>query len=90
MKRTPWFNGMEHPVREGVYERRLYDYHNGEELIVYSYWDGQQWFVGAYVPQDAMVAAERYGPTMTLHREWRGILKGDEDETLHRPLSSGG
>lgn len=90
MKRTPWFGGMEYPVREGVYERKLYNYHNGEQLIVYSYWDGAQWFIGTCSPEDAIRAAENLGPTMTLHREWRGLLKEDEDETLHRPLPSGG
>lgn len=81
MKRTPWFSGMECPVREGVYERRLYNHHNGDELLVYSYWDGQQWFVGAYTPEEAM-SMLLYGPTMTLYREWRGLLKEDTDEGL--------
>lgn len=79
MKRTPWFSGFEYPVRKGVYERRLYNYHNGEELIVYSYWDNQ-WYVGGYTPDEAMILAKKYGPTMTWHREWRGLLKGDDDE----------
>lgn len=81
MKRTPWFGGMDTPVRPGVYERRLYNYHQGEELVVYSYWDGQQWYVGTYSPEDAMAMAEKYGPTMTLYREWRGLLKEDADES---------
>jgi|SanBayMetagenome_1026888.scaffolds.fasta_scaffold03401_2 hypothetical protein len=72
LPRTPWFGGFECPVREGVYERKLYNYHIGEELIVYSYWDGTQWYIGAYSPDDAMRVAE-LGPTMTLYREWRGL-----------------
>lgn len=90
MKRTPWFGALECPVREGVYERKLYDYHQREPLVVYAYWDGKQWYVGTYSPEDAMAMAEKYGPTMTLYREWRGLLKEDEDDALHRPLSPGG
>ncbi len=92
MKRTPWFGALECPVREGVYERKLYNHHNGDELIVYSYWDGKQWYIGTYSPDDAMRVAE-LGPTMTLYREWRGLLKEDEDEglpTLHGSLPTGG
>lgn len=81
MKRTPWFSGMECPVRPGVYERKLYNYHQGTPLVVYAYWDGQQWFVGTHAPEDAMAMAEKYGPTMTLHREWRGLLKEEADES---------
>lgn len=73
LPRTPWFGGLEHPVREGVYERKLYDYHQREPLVVYAYWDGTQWYVGGYTPEEAMLLAEKYGPTMTLHREWRGL-----------------
>lgn len=90
MKRTPWFGALECPVREGVYERKLWNYHNGEELLVYSYWDGKQWFIGASSPDDAMRTAENLGPTMTLYRDWRGLLKEDEDDALQRPLQSGG
>ena len=73
MKRTPWFTGLEYPVREGVYERKLFNYHQREPLIVYSYWDGQQWYVGGCSPDEAMILAEECGPTMTLYREWRGL-----------------
>lgn len=73
MTRTPWFGGLEYPVREGVYERKLWDYHQCEPLVVYSYWDGKQWYVGGYTPEDAMQMAEKYGPTMTLIRDWRGL-----------------
>lgn len=82
MTRTPWFNGLEHPVREGVYERKLWDYHQREPLVVYAYWDGRQWYVGAYTPDEAMSMAQKCGPTMTLHRQWRGLLKENLDESL--------
>lgn len=90
MKRTPWFGALECPVREGVYERKLYNYHDGKELIVYSYWDGKQWYVGGYTPDEAMLLAEKCGPTMTLYRDWRGLLKENDDEALHRPMPAGG
>ena len=72
MKLTPWFSGLECPVRAGVYERKLYNYHTGDPLIVYSYWDGQHWYIGANEIEDA-VKMIPLGPTMTLYREWRGL-----------------
>ena len=84
MKRTPWFSGDKFPVREGVYERNLYKY--GNPLVVYSYWDGSQWYVGTYSAGDAKAMADRYGPTLMQDRSWRGLLKEDDDDALHRPL----
>jgi len=62
MKRTPWFGALECPVREGVYERKLYDYHQREPLVVYAYWDTKQWYVGGYTPEEAMLLAEKPCP----------------------------
>lgn len=89
LPRTPWFGGLQYPVREGVYERKLHNYHNREQLIVYAYWDGKQWYVGGYTPEEAMILAEKYGPTMTLHREWRGLIKENEDESGSDGSTSG-
>ena len=69
MKLTPWFGPMTKPVRVGVYQRR----HKALQFSVFSYWDGEQWFLGAKTPDlaenEVMLSVNQN------HFLWRGVLK---------------
>ena len=65
-KYTPWFPGTMKPVREGVYQRKV-----SNVVKCYSYWDGEQWFLGAKTPHLAEIE-----PMLSMNQNrfmWRGI-----------------
>lgn len=67
MKLTPFFGPTVKPVRKGVYQRR----HKTLHFMVYSYWDGEQWFLGAKTPHLAEIE-----PMLSMNQNkfmWRGI-----------------
>jgi len=68
-KYTPWFPGTMKPVREGVYQRKV-----SNVVKCYSYWDGEQWFLGAKTPHLAEIE-----PMLSMNQNrfmWRGVLRG--------------
>ena len=69
MKLTPWFGPMTKPVRVGVYQRR----HKALHFAVYSYWDGQQWFLGCDTPQ--LAETETMISVNQQNFMWRGVMK---------------
>lgn len=51
---TPYFQGSEVPVREGVY-KRIYYGGEGWGKPSFCYWDGEKWFSGAAHPEYAIL-----------------------------------
>lgn len=62
---TDWTPGNVHPVREGVYERRVSD-------GTYSCWDGTRWNQDADSPAEA---AGRRTPSRDQDASWRGLAE---------------
>lgn len=60
---TDWISGALHPVREGVYERRVSD---GS----FSCWNGRSWNRDAATPVDAAGAVEA---SRDQNASWRGL-----------------
>ena len=67
MKYTPWFGPTTKPVRRGVYQRR----HKALHFMVYSYWDGEKWFLGCETPQ--LAETETMLSVNQQNFMWRGI-----------------
>jgi hypothetical protein len=68
LNKTPWFDGGEHPVRIGVYERD----HCGN--LEYSYWNGAGWNFAAKT-----VGGASLNKVFSRFQDlpWRGLLKED-------------
>lgn len=67
-KFTKWFT-KDKPYRVGVYQRVM-----GWD-IVYSYWDGNKWFLSAELPKCALLWYEKGITSMRQSNKWRGIAK---------------
>ena len=71
-KLTPWFPGDVNPVREGVYQR-LFDEDTEDEAVVFSRFDGVDWFTWADSPDRALV---RIAKSPFKHGvKWRGLAE---------------
>ena len=69
MKLTAWFGPTINPVRCGVFQRR----HKTLHFMVFSFFDGNQWFVGADTPD---IAEKETMLSVNQHNFlWRGVLK---------------
>ena len=67
-KYTPWFPGFIKPVHKGVYQRKV-----SNVVKCYSYWDGEQWFLGSKSADLAFIE-----PMLSYNQngfEWRGLRK---------------
>ena len=70
---TCWFPASIPPVRNGVYQRK---YPLGKtELVRFSYWDGEHWYLGAETPSEAALKVT-FGPTLQQNLAWRGVVRG--------------
>lgn len=84
MNRTPRFPGDVKPVRPGVYERQwLVTVAIGYSQVVFSYWDGYQWFAPARTPERAEIVttaihlaafAQPDASDAAVATRWRGLL----------------
>jgi len=65
--KTPWFKGSVHPVRPGVYERKM-----PSGAVLFCEWTGVQWLTAANTPRRA-----EFSVTVTgyQNRPWRGLIK---------------
>jgi hypothetical protein len=69
-KRTGWYPGHIKPAREGIYERER------NSIIIFSYWDGSVWCVGARSIHHANVF--KYYKANYQNTPWRGLCKSPE------------
>jgi len=69
MKLTPWFKTSVNPVHKGVYQRKP---HN---LMMYSYWDGKEWYVGSNTPYMAVIHYRTDSVSEFQKAKWRGIAQ---------------
>lgn len=77
MKLTGWYHKYQKPFRKGIYEREMED-----GTLVFSYWDGRHWYLGAFSDEKKSITisrAFRYFKQGAFSARqflsWRGIAK---------------
>lgn len=74
MLRTPWFSGDLKPVRPGVYERMFSTWTGRHDLVQFSYFDGNHWYLAGETVSDALNRMS-LGATMSQSLPWRGVVR---------------
>lgn len=72
MKTTPWYPHSIKPVRVGLYQS-LTERFYGQAVILWRYWDGNQWGWGYENKRWAM--SWRKEPGGSQYQPWRGLTK---------------
>lgn len=75
-KFTPWFTGLDLPTRVGIYQRIRWN----EDVIFYSYWDGELWWPGDATTSLAKLKYLQYRNSgvprwVSQFLNWRGMIR---------------
>lgn len=69
-KQTPWMPAEVNPFHKGIYLRK----HLRGNLL-YAYWDGRVWYVGASHKETALGEYKRRNESMWSRLPWRGLAQ---------------
>ena len=76
-KLTPWFSGVDTPMRIGVFERKRWN----DDVTFYSFWDGKTWWPSGNTPDKAVDEFVKYQELgvprwVSQMMPWRGLTGG--------------